>query len=51
MLAGKPYPVDYYIKEIMPLKLDLNLQYIANQSFLTDLKIIGQTIFLVFFRK
>ncbi|MGB4972486.1 MAG: sugar transferase, partial [Cyclobacteriaceae bacterium] len=45
MLAGKPDPVDYYIKEIMPLKLDLNLQYIANQSFLTDLKIIGQTIF------
>ncbi|HCM76102.1 MAG TPA: glycosyl transferase [Cytophagales bacterium] len=51
MLAGKPDPVDYYIKEIMPLKLELNLQYIANQSFLTDLKIIGQTIFLVFFKK
>ena len=51
MLAGKPDPVDYYIKEIMPLKLELNLQYIANQSFLTDLKIIGHTIFLVFFRK
>jgi len=51
MLAGKPDPVDYYIKEIMPAKLNLNLQYIANQSFLTDLKIIGHTIFLVFFRK
>lgn len=51
LLEGEPDPVDYYIKEIMPLKLDLNLHYIATQSFLTDLKIIGQTIFLVFFRK
>jgi len=51
LLEGKSDPVDFYIREIMPVKLDLNLQYIANQSFLTDLKIIGQTIFLVFLRK
>lgn len=51
MLEGKSDPIDFYIQEIMPLKLNLNLKYIANQSFLTDLKIIGQTIFLVFLRK
>lgn len=51
MLDGKADPIDFYIREIMPIKLNLNLKYIADQSFLTDLKIIGQTIFLISFRK
>lgn len=51
LLEGKSDPIDFYINEIMPVKLALNLEYIANQSFLTDLKIIGQTVLLVFFRK
>ena len=51
LLEGKEDPIDFYIKEIMPLKLALNLNYIANQSLLTDLRIIFQTILLIFFRK
>lgn len=51
MLDGKADPIDFYIREILPIKLNLNLKYIADQSFLTDLKIIGQTIFLISFRK
>ncbi|MBL4625220.1 MAG: sugar transferase [Flavobacteriales bacterium] len=33
-----------YIEEIMPHKLQLNLRYIADRSFITDLKIILGTI-------
>jgi lipopolysaccharide/colanic/teichoic acid biosynthesis glycosyltransferase len=48
MLEGKADPVDFYIREIMPVKLKLNLQYIEEQSFWIDLKIIFKTIFLIF---
>lgn len=37
-------PLRYYLEEIMPKKLDLNLQYIENMSLLGDMKIIFQTI-------
>lgn len=37
-----------YIEKIMPHKLELNLKYIKNQSFATDLKIIFKTIFKIF---
>jgi lipopolysaccharide/colanic/teichoic acid biosynthesis glycosyltransferase len=37
-------PEAVYIREIMPLKLELNLKYIEERSFLTDLKIIFKTI-------
>ncbi len=33
-----------YVEEIMPAKLELNLKYLREQSFLTDMKIILQTI-------
>ncbi len=48
LLEGKSDPVDFYIREIMPVKLRLNLEYIRDQSFLVDLKIIFKTIFLIF---
>ncbi len=37
-------PEEYYIKEIMPAKLALNLVYISQQGLLTDLKIIFATL-------
>lgn len=37
-----------YIEKIMPHKLELNLKYIKNQSFITDLKIIFKTAFKIF---
>jgi lipopolysaccharide/colanic/teichoic acid biosynthesis glycosyltransferase len=43
-IARSKDPELLYIKEIMPEKLKLNLQYISEQSFLTDLKIIIKTI-------
>ena len=44
-LLGKSNdPESTYLKEIMPAKLALNLKYIREQSFGTDLKIIFRTI-------
>lgn len=37
-------PEKIYIEQIMPAKLELNLKYIDEQSFLTDLKIMWRTI-------
>ncbi|HEU5290301.1 MAG TPA: sugar transferase [Cyclobacteriaceae bacterium] len=51
LLEGKPDPIDFYIKEIMPEKLRLNLKYIDNQSFWTDIRVILKTLFLIIARK
>lgn len=48
MLHGKADPIDFYIHEIMPLKLELNRHYIRNQSLGLDLKIIFTTFFSIF---
>lgn len=48
MLDGQEDPVGFYIREIMPRKLALNLVYIRNQSVLYDLKIIFRTLFSIF---
>jgi lipopolysaccharide/colanic/teichoic acid biosynthesis glycosyltransferase len=47
LLEGKPDPIDFYIREIMPVKLKLNLEYIESRSFWIDLKIISRTIWLI----
>lgn len=44
LLAKSSNPEKTYVEEIMPDKLRLNLQYIENESFLLDLKIIFKTI-------
>jgi len=44
ILAESKNPEQTYIQEIMPHKLMLNLKYISEQSFLTDLKILFRTI-------
>lgn len=43
ILAKSTNPEKTYVEEIMPHKLNLNLQYIDQQSFFLDLKIIFKT--------
>ena len=48
ILAGFSDPEKAYIEQIMPAKLELNLQYIKEQGLLADLNIIIKTLnFLV----
>jgi lipopolysaccharide/colanic/teichoic acid biosynthesis glycosyltransferase len=47
LLAGKEDPVGFYIREIMPVKLKLNLEYIESQSTWRDISIIFRTIILI----
>jgi lipopolysaccharide/colanic/teichoic acid biosynthesis glycosyltransferase len=44
LLSQSSNPEKTYIEEIMPAKLALNLKYVREQSFGTDMKIILQTI-------
>lgn len=44
ILEKSSNPEKTYIEEIMPHKLQLNLKYISEQSFYTDLKIIFKTL-------
>jgi lipopolysaccharide/colanic/teichoic acid biosynthesis glycosyltransferase len=48
LLAQSANPEETYIREIMPAKLALNLQYIREMSFSTDLRIIARTIRAIF---
>ncbi len=48
LLEGKGDPIDFYIREIMPVKLSLNLKYIEERSFWLDIKIILQTLVSIF---
>ncbi len=45
LLAQSSNPEEYYIKEIMPQKLALNLEYIKTRTFCGDIKLIFKTIF------
>ncbi|NCO54516.1 MAG: glycosyl transferase [Bacteroidetes bacterium CG02_land_8_20_14_3_00_31_25] len=49
ILSESDDPEKMYVEKIMPHKLELNLKYIKNQTFFTDLKIIFETIFKIFF--
>jgi lipopolysaccharide/colanic/teichoic acid biosynthesis glycosyltransferase len=44
LLAKAADPEQFYIKEVMPEKLKLNLTYVENNNLITDLQIILQTI-------
>lgn len=48
LLAKAQNPEQYYIEEVMPLKLGLNLFYLKNQSFILDIKLIMKTIIFIF---
>ncbi len=51
LLAGAEDPEKYYIEKIMPDKLALNIRYIADKSFITDIKIIFKTLLKILLRK
>lgn len=51
LLAGKENPEKYYIEEIMPQKLALNLEYIRHQSFWRDIGFILKTFTAVFIKR
>lgn len=44
LLAEAEDPEAYYIREIMPDKLKINLEYVAKHSFWFDIKLIFKTI-------
>ncbi len=44
LLAKSPDPEKTYIEEVMPAKLRLNMKYIEEKSFGTDVKLIFRTI-------
>ena len=48
ILATFSDPEQAYINQIMPAKLKLNLKYISDQSFITDLNIIFKTFLKIF---
>lgn len=47
LLGESDNPEETYVREIMPEKLRLNMNYIHQQGFITDLKIIFKTIFRI----
>ncbi|MBM3702948.1 MAG: sugar transferase [Actinobacteria bacterium] len=46
-LKGQSDPEQYYITQLLPEKLNIDLNYIENRSFLLDLKVIFKTIWAV----
>ena len=48
ILGASKNPEKQYIEEVMPAKLLLNLKYINQQNFSTDIKIIFKTIGKIF---
>jgi lipopolysaccharide/colanic/teichoic acid biosynthesis glycosyltransferase len=48
LLAGSDDPERKYIEEILPAKMAINRAYIAQFSFLNDMKIIGRTSRILF---
>ncbi|MCQ2275852.1 MAG: sugar transferase [Bacteroidales bacterium] len=47
VLAASDNPEQTYIDEVMPAKLDLNLQYIATQSLMGDIRLIFNTFLAI----
>jgi len=51
ILKGSPNPEKTYMEKIRPIKIKLQLKYVDNHSFFTDLKIIFLTILTIFTKK
>lgn len=47
ILKDKKYPDAYYIQELMPRKLEIDLDYVENRSFLLDIKILFKALLAV----
>ena len=50
ILKGSPDPDRDYLEKIRPEKIRFQLKYVREQSFLTDMKIIFQTLWVIFKR-
>jgi lipopolysaccharide/colanic/teichoic acid biosynthesis glycosyltransferase len=50
ILASSNNPENTYFKEILPQKLDLNIEYVNQHSILKDLNIIFQTLYVIIFK-
>lgn len=50
LLAGRDNTEQYYISEVMPAKLRLDLEYLRSRSIMGDLWILLRTVFAVFRR-
>ncbi len=50
LLAVQDNPEKYYIETLMPQKLKINLEYLANRNLLTDIGIMFQTILRIVVR-
>ena len=48
LLSKQAEPENFYISEVMPAKLKINLEYISNQSVVEDFQIILKTFFRIF---
>ena len=48
LLGDSDNPEETYLKEMMPRKLELNLEYVKSASFMSDLRIIFKTFSKVF---
>lgn len=48
LLAGKRDPVTFYVDQIMPQKLQLNLEYIDSNNLWVDIKILFKTLVVIF---
>ncbi len=48
-LAEQTYPEQYYITELLPKKLALDLHYVATQSFISDIGWILKTLWVLVF--
>ncbi len=51
LLSEQAEPEKFYIHEVMPAKLKINLHYIANRSLAEDFKIILRTFFRILKKK
>jgi lipopolysaccharide/colanic/teichoic acid biosynthesis glycosyltransferase len=47
MLKGREDPDEYYVQELMPRKLEIDLGYIENMSFLLDMGILFRSLLAV----
>jgi lipopolysaccharide/colanic/teichoic acid biosynthesis glycosyltransferase len=47
ILKDKEDPDAYYVQELMPQKIEIDLNYIQNRSFLLDIKIIFKALWAV----
>jgi lipopolysaccharide/colanic/teichoic acid biosynthesis glycosyltransferase len=51
LLRGYPDPEEIYLKQIMPRKIEVDLEYERTRTFFTDLRLLGELLLLIILRK